>query len=218
MTAARTSRPAPGGLPSSQNLEVINLPSAQSPAAARNAAIRAAQGGILAFLDDDDVYRPHHRNVWWPRCRVNAGLVYSAADLVEEVYVAGARTEASRRRLFPGLRYSPLLLLVRNFIPINTWGLRRECVALTGLFDEALRYLEDWDLLLRLSTKFDFHPVDEVTAEYRVRPQANDSLTKRHPHLQAVQALYARHDAHGGKLVSLARELHLESLALREAS
>ena len=41
---------------------------------------------------------------------------------MEESYVACARTEASRRRLFPGLRYSPLLLLVRNYIPINTRG------------------------------------------------------------------------------------------------
>src|SRR4051812_9468088 len=89
-----------GALPSMQNLQVINLPTVQGPAAARNAAIQAAHGEILAFLDDDDVYRPHHLERLVAALQAsNAGLVYSAADLVEEVYVAGARTEISRRRL-----------------------------------------------------------------------------------------------------------------------
>ena len=196
-----------------QKVQVINFPTSQGPAAARNAAIRAAQGEILAFLDDDDLYRPQHLERLVTALQAsNAAFVYSAADLVEESAIGGARKESSRRRLFPGLRYSPLLLLVRNYIPINTWGLRRECASAAGLFDQSLQYLEDWDLLLRLSTRFDFHPVDEVTAEYRVRA-ANDSVTKRHPHLEAVQALYRRHDARGNALVTLARELHLESLA-----
>lgn len=205
----------PGG---AQNLRLISMPTAQGPAAARNAAIRAAQGEILAFLDDDDLYHPQHLERLVAALQAsNAGLVYSAADLVEESYVAGARMEASRRRLFPGLRYSPLLLLVRNYIPINTWGLRRECISAVGAFDDALPCLEDWDFLLRLSARFDFHPLDEVTADYRVR-HANDSVTKRHPHLDAVKVLYRRHDTRGQRLVSLARELHLESLASPDAS
>jgi hypothetical protein len=196
-----------------QKVQVINLPTSRGPAAARNAAIRAAQGEILAFLDDDDLYLPQHLERLVAALRASkAGLAYSAADLVEESAVGGARTESSRRRLFPGLRYSPLLLLVRNYIPINTWGLRRECASAAGRFDESLHYLEDWDLLLRLSRRFDFHPIDEVTAEYRVRP-ANDSVTKRHRHRPAVQALYQRHDPCGNARVTLARELHLQSLA-----
>jgi len=201
-----------GGL-AQQPMQVIQLPTPQGPAAARNAAIRAARGDVLSFLDDDDLYHPHHLERLVAALRSsNAGLAYSAADLVEETAVGSVRTESSRRRLFPGLRYSPLLLLVRNFIPINTWALRRECLSAAGAFEEGLHYLEDWDLLLRLSTRFDFHPIDEVTADYRVRP-GNDSLTKRHSHLQAVRELYRRHEVRGQDLVSLARELYLESLA-----
>jgi hypothetical protein len=53
----------------------------------------------------------------------------------------------------------------------------------------------------------------DVTAEYRVTKLANDSVTKRHPHMQAVKSLYRRHEAHGLELVRLARELYLETLA-----
>lgn len=192
----------------------IDLPTIRGPAAARNVAIKAAKGDVLAFLDDDDLYSPGHLQTLVSGLRAsNAGIAYSAAELVEETILEGTRVEERREHLFPGLRYSRPLLLVRNFIPINTWGVRRECFDAVGSFDEALHYLEDWDLLLRLSPRVDFHQIKDVTVEYRVTKLANDSVTKRHPHLQAVKSLYRRHEAHGLELVRLARELYLETLA-----
>ena len=40
----------------------------------------------------------------------------------------------------------------------------------------------------------------------------DDSLSKRHAHKPAVERLYGRHGAAGNELVTLARELYLESL------
>lgn len=192
----------------------IDLPTMHGPAAARNVAIKAAKGDVLAFLDDDDLYSPGHLQTLVSGLRAsNAGIAYSAAELVEEMILDGTRVEVRREPFFPGLRYSRPLLLVRNFIPINTWGVRRECFDAVGVFDEALHYLEDWDFLLRLSPHVDFHQMKDVTAEYRVTKLANDSVTKRHPHMQAVKSLYRRHEAHGLELVRLARELYLETLA-----
>lgn len=192
----------------------MDLETARGPAAARNRAISVAQGDILAFLDDDDMHTPRHLECLVSGLRASgAGLVYTAAELVKETVGEGTRSETNRDRFLPGLRYSRPLLLVRNYIPINTWGVRRECFAAAGAFDESLHYLEDWDFLLRLSERAGFHQRDEVTAEYRVTERAGDSVSKREPHARAVRAFYRRHEAHGLEWVELARELYLESLA-----
>jgi tetratricopeptide (TPR) repeat protein len=191
----------------------ISLPAVRGAAAARNTAIKVAKGEVLAFLDDDDRYMPDHLERLVSGLRAsNAGIAFSAAELVEETIHDGTRVDLGRKPLFPGIRYSPPLLLVGNFIPIITWGVRRECVGLVGLFDEALQFLEDWDYLLRLSFHVDFHQINDVTAEYRVRKQASDRVTTRHSHRDGVKSLYRRHAARGLELVELARELYLETL------
>ncbi|MGQ0580218.1 MAG: glycosyltransferase, partial [Betaproteobacteria bacterium] len=207
--------PALKSMPSAMQAKnrLIDLRTIHGPAAARNAAIKVAKGEVLAFLDDDDLYLPGHLESLVTGLRSsNAGFACSAAELVEETIRDGIRVEVGRKPLFPDIRYSQPLLLVANFIPINTWGVRRECFSAVGVFDESLRFLEDWDFLLRLSCHVDFHQISSVTAEYRVTRQANDSVTKRHQNEAGVRSIYRRYEAHSLERVRLARELYLETL------
>lgn len=198
--------------PVHQSMRVIDMKTSVGPAAARNAAVAAAKGEVLAFLDDDDCYGPGHLAQLVAALRDgDVAFAYTTAELVHERLVDGRRSETGRQVFMGGLRYSRLLLLVRNFIPINTWGVRRESFRDAGGFDEDLHYLEDWDFLLRLSRAAPFRHIEATTVEYRVTDRTDDSLSKRHGHKQAVERLYARHDA-GHELVKLARELYLESL------
>ena len=197
--------------PMRERMQVIDLKTNRGPAAARNAAIAKAGGEVLAFLDDDDCYKRDHLEQLIAALRMgDAGFAYTTAELVHETLVGGGRRETARETFMGGLRFSRSLLLVRNFIPINTWGVRRECWPAGG-FDEALHYLEDWDLLLRLSMVVPVKQVDALSVEYRVTDRGDDSLSKRHSHKQAVERLYARHGS-THELVKLARELYLESL------
>ena len=199
--------------PMGGRMQVLDLKTNRGPAAARNAAIATAKGEVLAFLDDDDCYKPDHLAQLIAALRSGAaGFAYTTAELVQETLVDGRRRETAREVFMGGLRFSPLLLLVRNFIPINTWGVRREAFAKAGGFHEALHYLEDWDFLLRFSKLTPFAQVDAITVEYRVTDGTDDSLSKQHGHKPAVERIYARHQS-ADELVKLARELYLESLA-----
>lgn len=194
-------------------VSLLTMPASLGPAAARNAALRTARGAVFAFLDDDDLFaRTHLEGLIAGLRATSAGAAFSSAELVEETIVGGMRVERKRQPFFAGLRYSRPLLLVRNYLPINTWGVRRECFDAVGLFDEGLSYLEDWDFLLRLSRRAAFHQTGVPSAEYRLSLQAGDSVTKAHRHKPAVEAMYRRYDAGGHELVTLARELYLETL------
>lgn len=195
------------------NITSIQSRHAQGQAGARNAGIAATSGDIVAFLDDDDLYKPDHLEALVDALRRSgAAIGYTRAEAVWERIADGARVVLDRGPAAPWFRYSRALLLVRNCMPIDNWAVRRECFEVCGQFDTTLACAEDWDLLLRLSARFDFQQVERVTTEVRVRDEAVDSVSKRNRLRPMCDLLYRRYAANGHELVELARELYLKSL------
>lgn len=191
----------------------IQLRQAQGQAGARNAGIAATSGDIVAFLDDDDLYKPDHLEALVDALRQSgAAIGYTRAEAVWERIADGERVVLERGPAAPWFRYSRALLLVRNCMPIDNWAVRRECFQACGQFDTTLACAEDWDLLLRFSARFDLQQVAQVTTEVRVRDDAADSVSKRNRLRPVCELLYRRYAAHDHELVELARELYLKSL------
>ena len=135
--------------PDGPPVRVVDGPG-KGPGAARNIGLRLANGGFVAFLDDDDQWAP-------PKTKEQAHWLARSSELG----VLGTRAMTVRCRTFPvgslrgdyaGPRPLPLRSLARaNRLVLSSVMARRECLADVGGFDESLALAQDWDLWLRVA-------------------------------------------------------------------
>jgi glycosyltransferase involved in cell wall biosynthesis len=143
---------------------------------ARNAGIKASLQGskapYIALLDADDVWLAgkldKQLNVFQASQDSKLGLVYSSYELINE---NGSAIAGENLIVKPSLRgevYSALL--TGNFISGSGSGVlvKSNVFEEIGLFDEALKASEDWDMWIRIARKFHFDYVNESLVQIRV--------------------------------------------------
>ena len=163
---------------------------------ARNAAIAASSGELIAILDSDDFWRPDKlaAQVALFERRPELGLVYSFADTVNP---AGERTNIGWHLGAPVTHPLGALaqLLLGCDIPALTAVFRRACIDDVGPFDETLLGSGDWDLWIRIAARYRIACVEQALACYRIHPTNTTKLlfrTKaiRTEHAQVLQKAF----------------------------
>lgn len=135
-------------------------------AATRNTALRAARGDWIAYLDDDDLYLPHHLETLIGAL-IAAGAPLGYADCTRvEVEPDGRGGYRELRRVPVCIPYDRSRVILKNYLPVQSVAHLRSCLDKSGLFDESLRHREDWDLWIRMCRHWDFVRVPEITSEY----------------------------------------------------
>ena len=136
---------------------------------ARNAGVAVGSAPWIAFLDDDDLWLPQklERQMREAEATPDVALVHTD-HLFREV--DGSERPGPRRTpsaQVPSGRVSRELFL-SNFIITSSTLIRREAFESVGGFDVSLRLVEDYDLWMRISRRFQVIFIPERLTIYRV--------------------------------------------------
>jgi glycosyltransferase involved in cell wall biosynthesis len=182
-TLAVLARYAPG-------LRWISAPGLEQSAAI-NRGFRIATGGILSWLNADDMLRPGAVRTVVERFRSDpaAMLVYGEGDFVDAC----------------GLPIEPLrsvepfqldrLIEVHNYIVQPASFVRREALEAVGYLDETLRFSMDWDLWIRIGRRFPVRRIPVSLATVRL----HDGTRTSRAGLAKLREMYRLVRRHSGR-------------------
>lgn len=165
--------------------------------AARNRGAVEAAGELIAFLDQDDVWEPGmlSAQVHYLDRHPDSALVYADSWVIDAVGTVRGR-RSSYLRYLEGDIFDELLQR-GNFIPIETTVMRTRIFRELEGFNESLRYLEDFDLFLRVARKHRIGCQTATLARYRVHDR-NLSHQREALLSEWIPILDALGDADGG--------------------
>jgi glycosyltransferase involved in cell wall biosynthesis len=147
----------------------------------RNDAIQIAKGEYIAFCDADDLWHPEkiERQVALLSLHRDFDITYCESALIDE---RGAEIGKTFSQLYP-LPAKPSgdlsdNLSLTNFINMQTVLVRSSPVADYLLFDESIRWVEDWWQWIRLSRRFRFLYEPTVLAKYRIHAGSTNTTQR----------------------------------------
>lgn len=199
-----------GLLSAGKKVSLVKTSGHSGPSLARNAGLEVARGDCIAYLDDDDIYHPHHLEMHAQQ--------YAAASDCMVVYSDAERCTVTnggdKVEVVHSVDFDADTLLVYNYIPVISLSHRRECLEKTGSFEPSLFYLEDWDLFIRFSKHWSFVHVNEATARYfETGTGTSVQEVYRDRYFDSLDAVYNRaEDALGSDPV---RQERVQSMRLR---
>lgn len=141
---------------------------------ARNLGIKSATGKYVAFLDDDDEWFPTKIEKQMKIFEQNKDIGVVGCGRVDE-YDFIKRIENGTEMLVEG----DVRNIIWQMIPYTTSTLvmRKDIIYEAGLFDENLRYWQEYDLEIRLSQITKFGVVRENLVLYRIIKKDKGRLT-----------------------------------------
>jgi glycosyltransferase involved in cell wall biosynthesis len=151
-------------LAQSGQIRLITFKENLGVSSARNAGIKAAVGGLVAFLDSDDM---------WLKGKLSAQVAFMRENPKLQISQCQERWIRNDRRVNPAIKHLKeggdifLRSLKLCLISPSAVIIRRSLFSIVGLFDESLPAAEDYDLWLRICAHYEVGLLDrELVVRY----------------------------------------------------
>jgi glycosyltransferase involved in cell wall biosynthesis len=184
------------------------------PAAARNNGIRHARGRYCAFLDSDDVMLPERlakQSSLLDR-ESDLGLVHTDLMTFDDGGIIH-HTRLAFSNPCGGMVLDRLLL--DNFITTSTVMAPKATLLEVGLFGEARRVSEDFELWLKIAARWKVAFIEQPLVRYRRRANSlsADKLFTARCALDVVEAFWREHPQHRATAPGVYRDSVAQHLA-----
>jgi glycosyltransferase involved in cell wall biosynthesis len=162
----------PPELAKDPRVRTVRLNTSVGAGEARNAGVRASRGALLAFLDDDDEWRPQkiERQV---QALAHCDQRTAAVETGYELWDGHRLVQRYLPRRDRDLRRA---LLEQPYLQPSTVLLRRSAFEELGGFDPLLARVEDWELWVRFADSYEAAALPEVHVDRRASEAAADQL------------------------------------------
>ena len=159
--------------------------------AARNRGIKASSGEFIAFLDSDDTWDPLKISKQYEILIDNKtiGGVYCG---LREIEIKSGKILNDKKRSFKEGFILSDLLIKDVTAPTSTYLIRKKVFDEVGQFDEKLQARQDWDMWIRLSTKYEIRAVKEnlIDLRHHEGPRTASNPFKEINAYQSIRAKY----------------------------
>jgi GT2 family glycosyltransferase/glycosyltransferase involved in cell wall biosynthesis/2-polyprenyl-3-methyl-5-hydroxy-6-metoxy-1,4-benzoquinol methylase/tetratricopeptide (TPR) repeat protein len=182
-------------------------------AASRNTGLRQASGKYVCYLDDDDRLLPHHLRTLVTHLESSGDkIAYTDAWRVHERLINHTVTEVGRDQPYSD-EFNPHQLLIGNYFPVLCLMHERAILDEVGTFDESLFAHEDWDLWIRMATKYPFKHLAVTTAEFTWRTDGSSmSSESKEVFVRTAEIIYRKYAPYAAKYAGV-RENQQKRLA-----
>jgi glycosyltransferase involved in cell wall biosynthesis len=203
---------------------------------ARNVGIQIASGQYVAFQDSDDQWLPE-------KLRKQVEVLHSAKKNVGVVYNAYWRVINNKQIYMPvdapNTKKAKAIVaeLFFLFVATPTVLVRKECFERSGVFDERLPRLQEWELWIRMSQNYNFEYINEalvasyyqsqsITADHESLIASFDLILEKHGQilyqdknkLAKIFAIFGRHLLSSKATYNHGRDYLLNAFKLKPTS
>ncbi|MEG3982877.1 glycosyltransferase, partial [Microcoleus sp. T3B2] len=156
-------------------IKLFCFPQNQGACAAMNNCIKEAKGEYIAVINSDDAWLPEklEKQVIFLDSHADIGAVFSYAQILDENSNDFPDQEHFYKKVFIQPNRNRFQWLKHFFFSGNCLChpsvlIRKQCYAVTGVYDERYAQLPDWDFWIRLCMRYDIHILPENLTKFRL--------------------------------------------------
>tara|TARA_B100001564_G_C20471661_1_gene592883 strand:- start:43 stop:819 length:777 start_codon:yes stop_codon:yes gene_type:complete len=165
---------------------------------ARNLAIKKATGEFVCFLDTDDIWNKDFLKSFLKKMTTNRCDIACAKYKIRNYKTK--KTSLNEKKSLPKI-IKTQNLLDNYVIGVSSIMLRRK-IFKKYRFNSNYQIIGDFDLFLKLSSKYDIHSIDKPLLTYRLHDQ-NFSVKKMNIHIDELNNWYRSFSKKNKKIYNL---------------